>query len=65
MKKPIYIEETTLMRLKEMALEREKNGQRQTLGDMATVAIDAYINNNIPIRKSSHGTRNYCTPAKN
>lgn len=45
MKKPIYIEESTLLRLKEIALEREKKGQRQTLGDLATEAINASINN--------------------
>lgn len=58
MKKPIYIEESTLLRLKEIALEREKKGQRQTLGDLATEAINASLNNNTVSRKSSHGTRN-------
>lgn len=58
MKKPIYIEESTLLRLKELALEREKKGQRQTLGDLATEAINASLNNNTSTRKSSYGTRN-------
>jgi hypothetical protein len=65
MKKPIYIEESTLLRLKELALEREKKGQRQTLGELATEAINASLNNNTVSRKSSHGSRNSCANTQN
>lgn len=65
MKKPIYIEETTLLRLKEKSLELERQGLRQTLGELATEAINASLNNNTVSRKSSHGTRNSCSKTAN